>query len=223
MSSNNDFIYLVPGNWFEIKNIDTEKTYPFDLESFKTEVINQIYNRNEKLDFINISFGNEQCKNTIDEIIFYLDNEKFSNMSKIILSEKRHPIISFHGTNIDAMNSILENGYIIPQLNKNTEVKVAHGAVYGIGVYTSPFYDKALYYCKKSTNKYVYILVNMIFLGVMKLIPQNNNAKLTNFSAPINGTYSDFSNTRIVYGLEQIISADPSRVFPLAVLKIRVR
>jgi hypothetical protein len=224
MSDNLEFIYLMPGNWFETKNIDTDKTCPFDLENFKAEMTNQINNRNEKLDFINISFSGGAGHNIIEEILFHLDETKFSTMAKILTTEKRHPIITFHGTNLDAAKSILANGYVIPQLNKNNNVsvKVSNGALYGIGVYTSPFYDKALYYCRNKTTKYVHILVNMVFLGVMKLIPPNNSLLRTNYSAPINGVYADGSNTRIVYGLEQIISADPNKVFPIAILKIKV-
>ncbi len=226
MSFDSEFIYLVPGNWFEIKNIDQDKTCPYDIENLKAEITNQINNRNEKLDLINISFGGTHGKNIIEEIIFYLDEEKMATMIKIMSTEKRHPIITFHGTNAAAVNSILENGYIIPQLNKNNGVgtKVAHGAVYGIGVYTSPFYDKAYSYCKSSTDKYVYLLINMVFLGVVKLIPPNSTCvtKITDYSAPINGIYTDGSNTRIVYGLEQVISADSSKVFPVAVLKIKI-
>ena len=52
----NKFIYLVPGNWFELKNINAEKTYPYDLDALKNEIINQVNTRAEKLSFVDISF-----------------------------------------------------------------------------------------------------------------------------------------------------------------------
>ena len=231
MLASQEFMYLMPGNWFEIKNIDQDKLYPYDIESLQTEIINQINSRNEKLDFINISFGARYGNNTIDEIIFHLDNQKFSAMAKILETEKRHPIITFHGTNLDAVNSILANGYIIPQAltekqqngqKNDIMVRRANGAMYGIGVYTSPFYDKAIYYSRAVESKYVYVLVNMVFLGIVKLIPPLGNKNFTDFSAPKNGIYADGSNTRIVYGLEQIVSANSDMVFPIAILKIKI-
>lgn len=223
MSDNSEFIYLMPGNWFEIKNIDADKTHPFDLENLQVEISNQINNRNEKLDFINISFGNGRGKNIVEETIFHLNDSKFAVMSKILSTEKRHPIITFHGTSLVAVDSILANGYVIPQLTKNKEiVKVANGANYGVGIYTSPFYDMVLRYCRESASKYVYVLVNIVFLGVIKLIPPNCANNLTDYSVPVDGVYADGSNTRIVYGLEQIISADSSKVFPVAILKIKI-
>ena len=42
------------------------------------------------------------------------------------------------------------------------------------------------------------------------------------FGQPIGGAYSDGCHTRIVYGLDQIISASVDRVVPIAVMKINV-
>lgn len=214
------FINLTPGNWFELKNIIQDKTHPYDIDAFKKEILDQVNNRSEKLSIINISFGSRYAKTTIEEITFHLAKDKFNRMIKMMQNEKRHPIITFHGTNLDAVKSILANGYIIPQQNKtNNLITKTHGAVYGIGVYSSPFFDKAMYYTTPN-SKHVYILINMVFPGTMKMIPQNKS--FTNFDPPENGIYADGSNTRVVYGLEQFISADAERVIPIAVMKISV-
>lgn len=215
------FIYLMPGNWFELKNINLGKIYPFDIDSFKEEILNQVNYRSEKLNFINQSFGSKYNNNIIESITFHLDIDKFTKMVNILKSEKRHPIITFHGSSLKSINSILTNGYIIPGIDNPSDVvvKVAHGSAYGIGVYSSPFFDKAMYYTKPE-SKYVYILINIVFLGTMKLIPQRGG--FTDFKAPINGVYSDNSNTRIVYGLEQLVSADSNKIFPIAVMKVKI-
>ena len=44
-----EFIYLMPGNWFELRNINQEKTVPFDIEMLKEEILNQVNNRSDNL------------------------------------------------------------------------------------------------------------------------------------------------------------------------------
>lgn len=211
-----DFIYLVPGNWFEIKNLVMDKTYPYDMEAFKNEVINQVTNRSEMLSLINMSFGNKYTKNSIDDIEFYLDEEKFMKIASLLKSETRHPIITFHGTSEVAVNSIVEKGYIVPGKNG---VKVKNGSMYGNGVYTSPFFDKAMYYTLPDKISYVYVLVNILLLGKLKMVAPNSGTSGFKLG---NGIYSDGCHTRIVFGLEQIVSADANRVIPVAVMKIKV-
>ncbi|XWV25591.1 hypothetical protein QJ856_gp0163 [Tupanvirus deep ocean] len=223
MSETNEFVYLMPGSWFELKNINHDKTYPYDIDAFKNEILNQVNSSAEKLSFIDLTFGARYRKNTVEDIIFHLDQTKFDTIAKMIQGEKRHPIITFHGTSLTSVNSILATGYIVPGNGKKktgTIVTKKHGSAYGIGVYSSPFFDKAMYYTTAVDAKYVYVLVNMVFLGVMKMIPPGGSH--TDFKPPVNGVYADGSNTRIVYGLEQLVSADSERIIPLAVMKIKI-
>jgi len=212
-------INLEPGNWFELRTRNPSKTIEYDIDSFKCEILNQIETRNDKLNFINISFGSKYNSNNIESIDFCLDKDKFKNMIKILQTEKRSPILAFHGTDLKAVEAIIRDGYKIGGLDSG--VNKLHGSMYGAGVYTSPFYDKAMYYTKK-TDDYVYVLVNMVLVGTVKLIPPANGKNYTDFSNPINGFYADNSNTRVVFGLEQIICADTKRVFPIAIMKIKV-
>ena len=225
MNKESEFIYLVPGNWFELRNINIDKIYPFDIDEFQREILNQVNSRSDKLSFIDIAFGKKYSNNTIENIDFYLDKNKFNNITELISGEIRHPIITFHGTsNLNAVNSILENGYIIPGVkdpNKNIVIKRTHGSVYGIGIYSSPFFDKAMCYTTPDKIKYVYVLVNIVILGKFKLIPPDGSQTLYH-NPPTNGCYSDGSNTRIVYGLEQLVCADPKRIIPIAVMKISI-
>ena len=213
-------INLMPGNWFELKNIDISKCESYNLSQFKSEILNQISNRAEKLDIIVSNYTSKKIES--EDITFHIDKDKFKNLIQYQNKDTRHPIITFHGTSLQAVESILKNGYIISNLNStNIVVKAATGSLYGTGVYSSPFFDKAMYYTKPANDKYVYILVNMLFLGTMKMIPPAR--QYTNFTVPINNTYADGSNTRVVYGLDQIISADTNRVIPIAVIKIKTK
>lgn len=226
-----DYICLMPGNWFELKNIIKEKTQPYDQFTFQDEIINQVNTRAEKLDFINISFGYKQhCLS--EEIHFYLDEDKFSKMSELIQSESRHPIITFHGTSLSSALSILETGYVIPN-NKGSvstsdpktkysgePIQIKHGAVYGAGIYSSPFFDKAMYYTDKTLD-HAYIIINMVFPGVIKLIPPDPY-HLDKKIYP-GGKYADASNTHIVYGLEQLVIADTTRIIPIALMEIKLK
>jgi len=224
MVNNNEFMYLMPGNWFELKNINHDKTHPYDQDTFIKEIFDQVTNRSDKLNFIELTFGKKYSKSVVQDIQFHLDEKKFKMMSQILQTEKRHPIITFHGTsNLNAVNSILDNGYIIPgDKNKNNvAIKKTHGSAYGIGIYSSPFFDKAMYYTTPDNTTYAYVLINIVYLGTMKLIPPGG--KFNNHNAPIKGIYDDGCNTRIVYGLEQLVSADADRVIPVAVMAINIK
>jgi hypothetical protein len=223
MTDKDKFMYLMPGNWFELKNINLNKSFPYDINMLKEEILSQVNNRADKLSFINLTFGKKYGKSVVEEIIFYLDENKFSGMIEMQKSEKRHPIITFHGTSSDAVKSILANGYIVPSCGKKKTdmiVKKVHGSAYGIGIYSSPHFDKSMCYTVPDNVKYVYVLINMVFLGVMKMIPPCG--VIVDNKPPVNGVYLDGSNTRIVYGLDQLVSANPNKIFPVAVMKISV-
>lgn len=204
---------LVPGNWFELKKL-SKKTRTYSLDELINEIREQVNNHATKLDFINISFAKKYQKNSIEDITFYLDNNKFERLKELLVHEKRHPLLTFHGTSENAAKSILNTGYLIPGIDK---IQRKHGGAYGIGVYSSGFFDKAIQYTNQS-GSYVYLLVNMVFLGVVKMIPPGGCV-----DKPINNIYSDGSNTHIVYGLDQVISADSNRVIPIALMKIRIK
>lgn len=209
------YMYLMPGDWYQLKNIDHSKTFPYNLQTLQQEIVNQINSNADKLEFIRQSMNFPTKRGLKYEIDFHLDQTKFNLMADLLVGEKRHPIITFHGTNIAATNAIISNGYAIAGLEGG--VRIANGAVYGKGVYSSPFYDKATYYARND-NGVVHILVNMMFLGVIKMIPASNS--MTNLSDPVDGLFSDGSNTRVVYGLDQIICASSQRVIPVAVIHV---
>ena len=211
------YVNLVPGNWFELKNINRSKTFPYGIDDFKNELINQIINRSEKLETINSPFLNRYKNTKIDDIEFYLPDTKFNEIVAKCETETRHPVIAFHGSTKDAVDSILKTGYSIPKID-NKNIRVRNGSMYGLGVYTSPFFDKAISYSPVCPNdKYMRLIVNIVFLGKMKLIPPIPSRN--NLSDPVNGFYADNSNTRVVYGLEQIISAKSDNVIPIAIIK----
>lgn len=217
-----EFIYLMPGNWFELKNINKDKIQPYDLNMLKSEILQQINSRAEKLDFINSFLNYDNQNATVENITFNLDKDRFNKIAKVLSKETRHPIITFHGTKPDAVESIFKHGYIIPGDNgMPTMVKKAHGAAYGTGIYSSPFFNKANYYATPDANGYIYIIVNILFPGKAILIPPLHTPNIQK-GRPTQGFYPDGTNTRIVYGLEQIISADPDRIIPIAVMKIKI-
>ena len=77
-------------------------------------------------------------------------------------------------------------------------------------------------YTSPDRIKYVYVLINIVILGKFKLIAPGGNETIKHNPPPTNGCYSDGSNTRIVYGLEQLVCADPKRIIPIAVMKISI-
>ena len=209
---------LNSGNWFELKSFNKEKSQPYDLFSLQKEIFEQINSREKNLEFINITFGKRYTRTELTDIEFHLTENQLKNFSNKMQSEKMHPIITFHGTSDPkTVESIFKSGYLIPGTGS---VKKAHGSAYGNGIYSSPHFDKAIYYTKPDEIKTVYVLVNLVFLGRMKLIPPGGLG--IDHVEPINGAYSDGTNTRIVYGLEQLVCADSSRIVPVGVMKIKV-
>lgn len=222
-AENFDYVCFMPGNWFELRTFNKTKSIPYDLDNLKNEILSQINDRYEKLNFIDLKFYSKYPKQNIESIDFFINEQKMCQMSEFMTTETRHPIITFHGTNsFDTVKSIVDKGYIIPGMNPGAlTVKKAHGSLYGTGVYSSPHFEKSIYYTTPNAN-YIYIVVNMLFMGVSKLIPFNSTMTPDIGSKPINGIYTDNSNTRMVFGLEQIISADPNRVVPVAIMKIKI-
>jgi len=207
---NTGWIYLQPGNWFELKSINDKKTQPYDVDALEAEIMNQYLSKSENLSQIDISFGQVYKNSTVEDISININDEKFSKILDILKSETRHPIITFHGTSsLDIVNSILETGYLIP--GDNNKLRVAHGTVYGRGIYSSPHFDKALAYTKPDNSAYVYILINMTFLGKVQLIPPGQSIKNIDKSV----------ETKVVFGLEQLVSTNTNKIIPVGVIKIK--
>jgi hypothetical protein len=209
------YIYLTSGNWFELKGLKYATTKPYNIEAFKNEIIAQVSDRANKLDFIDIKFMPKYKNYHIEQLVFYLDKFKFDRMIDMLLSETRHPMLTFHGTtNHNVVMSIINNGYIIP----GKDIAKQHGSVYGEGIYSSPHAEKALCYTNVDNSKNVYLLINIVFLGTVKLIPSGP------VSLPIlqDNCYTDGTHTRVVYGLEQLVSADPHKIIPIGYIKIKI-
>lgn len=173
-------------------------------EQFQEYVTEQVSSCKHLLQDIKSSYSDA----TIKSIKYYLSDETFAKLISLNEQETYHPIITFHGTNAKARRAILLEGYKAPGINGG---KSAHGAIYGPGVYTSHFLHKASSYGEKT------LLINIVFLGKVKLIEPTPKP----VSAPKNGFYSDGVNTRIVYGLDQVVSGDPSRVVPIGLVTIQ--
>lgn len=213
------FVYFKSNsNWFEshYMKADTERLFPYDIESLENEIRDQVSKRYE-----NTAIFKDRLKTnerTLNESIdFRISEMAMGRMASYMEAEIIHPIITFHGTSLEACTNIIDNGYDIAGL-KDSKIKTAHGARYGYGVYTSPFFDFAKLYSTKKPGESKYVLINLVFCGKFKLVP--NNSSLVDKSKPVNNKYNDGTDTHIIYGYEQIISADPDRVIPIAIITL---
>ena len=222
INENENFVLLCPGNWFDLRTFNKEQSQPFDLFSLQKEIYDQVNARDKNLEFIKESYPNGYGKSELSDIEFRLNDSTINKFSKMMKTERMHPIITFHGTpRKENVESIFNTGYIIPGTTVNgVTSKTNAGAVFGTGIYSSPHFNKAQSYTAPDNSKMIYVLINLLFLGKMKLIPPSKLG--VDFSAPQNGVYADGTNTRIVYGLDQIISADTSRIIPVGVMKIKI-
>lgn len=208
-----EFIYLKKGNWFELSIFNPNKNSHqydlFDIQTLQEEVLNHILTSSEKLSIINVSYGKKYQKSEIIDITMSLRPDRFDIIKEFLQTEKRHPIVTFHGTTkFDVVQKIMEEGYIIA--GKSSKVKVIHGSAYGTGVYSTPHIDKALQYTHID-NDHVYVLINFVLLGNVIMIGDTGN------------TDDKLADTKIVYGLDQIISKKRERIIPMGYLTLRVK
>jgi hypothetical protein len=211
-----EFIYLRNDIcWFgmnQLKPSDKDNKFPYDIDSFQNEVIKQISVRDKTLDQIKVKFSERYPEKLFDhEITFHLTEHKFQHIASLIPDEKLHPILAFHGSSPSCINNIIDNGYDMP----GTGHVKRHGN-FGCGIYTSPFFDKANNYSIQDTGKNIYLIVNLVLPGKHRMISDIS----THYPDPVNGVHGDGSNTHIIYGISEIISADSNRVVPIATIKI---
>jgi hypothetical protein len=208
-------ISLVPGNWFELKPYLINASQPYTLDMLRGEIYTQVASHEKKLDFIAVKYPKKYAKPVMEDIIITMDEVKFKQAIELIPNEKYHPMITFHGTtSVDIMDNINKVGYVLPgEIDPTSGKRIAasHGAAYGSGVYTSPHFDKALYYTHP-TATHAYMLVNLVFPGLVKMIDPK-----TLLTGSDGGKF-----TRIVYGLDQIISFESKRVIPVGVAHIKI-
>lgn len=62
-------MYLVPGNWFGLKNINYAKTKKYTREELEKELLEHIYDRFEKLSIINRTLLSKYPKSEMAEIV----------------------------------------------------------------------------------------------------------------------------------------------------------
>lgn len=199
-------IKLSKTNWFVLQT--KSNAVDMTLEEMQEIITEQLRSCDTLLNDIRSGHSNRR---KIKNITFDVDDSKFSSMIELNEAEDRHPIITFHGTSKAATKSILQGGYKAAGINGG---KVAHGQMYGPGVYSSHFLSKANSYAG-GTNT---LIINVVFLGKIKLIPSFGSVSST---LPKNGVYNDGSNTRVVFGLDQIICADPARVIPIGTVTLQ--
>lgn len=191
------------GNWFELRTKKEHLLETMGKQAFQEYIADQVTKCEHLLNDIN----SMHRQLAVSKIEINISDELFQRMIQVNDTEKMQPIITFHGTNSNAMAKILQEGYKAPGINGGTR---AHGDMYGPGVYSSHFLSKAAAYGTKT------LLINIIFLGKVKLI----NSRLD--GSPVNGVYPDGTNTRIVFGLDQVISGDPNRVFPVGLVSVTI-
>jgi hypothetical protein len=199
---------LVPGNWFELKTYSLEKSEPFNKVRFEAYLRQHIETWHDKIAHIQ---GVANVDVPIKNIEFCLTDEKMFKISEMLQNEKRHPLITFHGTNSQNIAPITKGGYLIAGVDN---VKRAHGAARGVGVYSSPHLSVAAGYASGNTRK---IIVNFVLIGKPKLVAdiEANVARDDKTKA-----YKDGTTTRILYGITMLISSDSERIIPVAVLTL---
>jgi hypothetical protein len=216
-----DYVNLMPGNWFTLRKMNLQKSEPYDLDRLQNEILNHIANREEKME----EFHGTQKelyfdKSKIKAVELKLDEKKFNRICEIMELETNHPILTFHGTIANAIDSILENGYIL-QGDKNSGKllkRVVDSGWYGRGVYSSPHIGAAMPYAHPDGNGNYYILINLLFLGVTKLIAPEHDRSDGEIAQE--GFFKDNSNTRVVYGFTEMVTARPKCMIPVGYIII---
>jgi hypothetical protein len=219
---NYDYVNLMPGNWFTLRKMNLQKSEPYDIDKLQAEILNHIANREEKMeDFGDAARQFMFDKRRIQAVEIKLDEVKFKRIAEIMETETNHPIFTFHGTVSNAIDSILENGYIL-QGDKNSKQmlkRVIDSGWYGRGIYSSPHIAAAAAYTAPDSKGLSYILINLLFLGVTKLISPNHDR--SDGEIANEGFFKDGSNTRVIYGFSEMVTARPKCMIPIGYVVIK--
>jgi hypothetical protein len=199
------------------------KGSPWKLTERETNGQKQILSINNYRDFIkeHIIKYRTQPYFTPETVDICLTNEQFEtiNTSK----EKYYPLFTLHATsNIDTMNSIIKYGYLLPgELHPVTGRlhDAINGAYYGEGIYTTPDTDEAWNYCRFDQELYIYFIVNIVLIGKIDWINMSKHPK--GIIMAMDSLYTDEYHTRILPRTQMVISADPSRVLPVASIRVK--
>lgn len=85
MDEFSDYINLIPGNWFDLKKYNLEKSEPYNLDRLECEIEDHIIRRTEKLEHIELKY-NYNIK-TIFDIEFRIDDLKFNKMIELMKTD----------------------------------------------------------------------------------------------------------------------------------------
>jgi hypothetical protein len=202
-------------NWF---TLNTNKNgVKLSYEQFIENVNNQIHNKLTK------TKDNKLCNEQylLEDTKIVLERNKYELLQNN--SAEYYPILTFHATsNINKINSIVKYGYLLPGDTHPLEgytLKMAHGAVYGDGIYTTSNFATEEWYTFFDKNSYVQLIVNIVFLGKIYNI-ETGNYRYSYSEYIINNKYRDGSDTRSLNN-DVFISANTSNVIPIAILKLK--
>jgi hypothetical protein len=197
MEDSTETIKFMPGNWFQIRNYDKNKTIKYTKNEFEAEIINQLSNCIDNLSYLNINYGSDILQSKIVTVDFNLTDEKINKINKAMAKQNKHPIITFHGTTKEIALKILDTQYLVG----GSGTKVKHGSAYGKGVYSSPHIGKAFSYATQ-TEGCSYILINIMILGKMQINVAGKEHK------------NDI-DTLMVSGMDQFVSKKSENIIPI--------
>lgn len=114
------------------------------------------------------------------EIELVMEPDQFEIHAKRAAKGSYHPLLTWHGTTQANISKIVEHGYVAANdLREDTGeiVPMAHGNIYGDGVYTSVFKNLAGCFADTDRHGSMMMLANSVIVGksFVDLSPENQN------------------------------------------------
>ena len=113
-----------------------------------------------------------------------LEPKQFAAFAQRVARSPHHPLLTWHGTTLDAAASIVRDGYVAAgdvNLNSGEQVPMVHGNVYGDGIYTSTLAGLSACFAESDCRGSVILLANAVAIGpeLREIDPAPSNLRRT--------------------------------------------
>jgi hypothetical protein len=138
----------------------------------------------------------------------HLTSRFLSKMSSL----RTYPALSFHGSSMDNMQSIVDYGLLLPgqKAGNQREIRVKNGSAHGVGIYSSRTAGYSLSYASGVTSMFVCAVLDRD----RETVQTNNLPSVVNF--PNHGYCYECHDIRTANNI--VVAFSPSRILPVLIM-----
>jgi len=231
-TSDNNVVFTKE-NWFSVRksNSTMQKLSYIDfIKELEVQIKNDV-NKHVTNFIKNLPYQ----VNTLEIVI---TNSKYDSLK---INSEYLPILTYHiTTSTKNVNSILNNGYLLPNSEhpiSNQKIKMANGNFFGTGIYSHMSSKSATFFglFASDDNLDIQLIVNLVDLKqphifkdnlLDKKVPSNNNIIPYYLTPDANGIYSlsltdsTKTATSLILFNDMIVTGSPSDIIPVCVVTL---